>query len=74
MDSVRHEPINVNSQEIAVLADLLESERARLLVEIRHTHHRAFRNELQQRLTIIEVLADRCGPQARREADFGDLA
>jgi hypothetical protein len=62
MNTTMHEPLNLNSEELAVLAELLESERARLLVEICHTHHRSFRDELRHRLTLVEELAERCRP------------
>ena len=62
MNATTHEPLKLNSEELAVLAELLESERARLLVEIRHTHHRSFRDELRHRLTLVEELAKRCRP------------
>jgi hypothetical protein len=39
---------------------LLESERSKLPIEIRHTHHRAFRDELHHRLTLVEDLVKRC--------------
>jgi len=45
-------------EELTVLNELLESERSRLLVEIRHTDHRAFREELRQRLQIVEHLLE----------------
>ena len=45
-------------EELAVLNELLESERSRLLVEIRHTDHRAFRDELRHRLEIVEQLLE----------------
>ncbi len=56
-----HEPLNLESAELAILAELLESERAKLLVEIRHTHHRTFRDELRERLAVVEGLVARCG-------------
>jgi len=62
MNATTHDPLNLNSEEVAILAELLESERAKLLVEIRHTHHRAFRDELRHRLTLVEELAERCRP------------
>jgi len=62
MNATTHEPLNLNSEELAVLAELLESERAKLLVEIRHTDHRAFRDELRHRLTVVESLVERCRP------------
>ena len=61
MISTREVLMNLNSEELVILAELLESARTRLLVEIRHTHHRAFRDELRHRLTLVEGLVDRCG-------------
>ena len=60
MNATTHEPLNLNSEELAVLAELLESERAKLLIEIRHTHHRSFRDELRHRLALVEQLVERC--------------
>jgi hypothetical protein len=62
MNAPTHEPLNLNSEELAILAELLESERARLLVEIRHTDHRSFRDELRSRLALVEELVERCRP------------
>ena len=62
MDATTHEPLVLNSEEHSVLAELFESERARLLIEIRHCDHRSFRDRLRQRLTVIEELAKRCQP------------
>jgi hypothetical protein len=62
MNATTYEPLNLNSEELAVLAELLESERAKLLIEIRHTHHRSFRDELRHRLALIEELVERCRP------------
>lgn len=57
--------LNLSGEEISILTELLESERAKLLVEIRHTVHRAFRDELRQRLSHVESLAERCrSPQS----------
>jgi hypothetical protein len=60
MNSTSQEALNLNSEERELLAELLDSERGRLLVEIRHTHHRPFRDELRRRLTLVEGLAGRC--------------
>ena len=60
MNATTHEPLSLNSEELAVLAELLESERAKLLVEIRHTDHRLFRDELRHRLALVEALVERC--------------
>ena len=60
MNSTIHVPLDFTSEEFAILAELLESERAKLLIEIRHTHHRSFRDELRHRLTLVESLVERC--------------
>jgi len=62
MNATTHEPLNLESEQLAILAELLESERTQLLVEIRHAHHRAFRDALRHRLNVVEELADRCRP------------
>jgi len=60
MNATTHELLNLNSEELAVLSELLESERTKLLIEIRHTHHRSFRDELRHRLALVEGLLERC--------------
>jgi hypothetical protein len=60
MNATTHESLNLNREELTVLAELLESERAKLLIEIRHTHHRSFKDELRHRLTLVEDLVERC--------------
>lgn len=60
MNGTTHEPLELSSEEAAVLGELLESERAKLLVEIRHTDHRSFRDELRRRLVVVEGLLARC--------------
>lgn len=60
MNSTTHEPLNLPSEELSLLAELLETARAKLLIEIRHTDHRAFRDELRHRLTLVERLIERC--------------
>jgi hypothetical protein len=45
-------------EELTVLRELLESEQARLLVEIRHTDHRVYRNELRHRMDVVEHLLE----------------
>ena len=60
MTETMHAPLAVSSEELAILSELLDAERAKLLVEIRHTDHRNFRTQLRDRLTIIERLAERC--------------
>ena len=58
------EPLNLNSEELAILAELLETQRSRLLIEIRHAHHRTFRDELRRRLALVEKLAECCRSRA----------
>ena len=60
MHDTSHAPLDVSSEELEILAELLESERAKLQIEIRHTAHRAFRDQLRERLAIVERLEDRC--------------
>ena len=43
-----------------MVAELLESERNRLLIQIRHSDRRVYRDSLQERLKLIEALAQRC--------------
>lgn len=61
MNATTHESLNLSGEELAILAELLDSARARLLVGIRHASHRAFRDELRHRLTLVEGLVERCG-------------
>ena len=55
-----HDPLDVNNEELEIITELLESERAKLLIEIRHTDHRAFRDGLRHRLLLVEKLFERC--------------
>jgi hypothetical protein len=59
MNATSHEPLNLTSEEFEVLTELLEAARTKLLVEIRHTDHRTFRDELRHRLTVLEALLER---------------
>ncbi len=59
MNAGTHEPLSLNSEEREILNELLESERNRLLIEIRHADHRAFRDDLRDRLTLVEGLIQR---------------
>lgn len=72
MNPTTQESLILTGEERAVLAGLLEVEQTKLLVEIRHAQHRAFRDELRRRLTVIESMAERCrlteAPVASREA------
>jgi hypothetical protein len=57
-----HAPLSVGSEEMEILAELLESERAKLLIEIRHTDHRSYRDQLRSRLDTVERLTERLKP------------
>lgn len=50
-----------DEEEITLLTELLETEQARLLVGIRHTFHRPYRDELHRRLDLVERLIKRLG-------------
>jgi hypothetical protein len=64
------EPVRLSAEELGIVTELLESERAKLLVEIRHTDHRLFRDELRHRLNAVEEMLARCGrkPESSAEA------
>jgi len=54
------QPLVLTADERSVLAELLEAERAKLLVEIRHTDHRAYKQGLRVRLEIVEKMLAHC--------------
>ena len=58
METIPAASLNLTGEELTVLRQLLESEQARMLVEIRHTDHRSFRDELRRRLAVVEHLID----------------
>jgi len=60
MDTMPAVSFNLSGEELTVFTELLEGEQARLLVEIRHTDHRSFREELRRRLAMVERLIDQC--------------
>lgn len=65
MNPTTHEPlILTGEEELTVLAELLDAEQARLLVGIRHTFHREYRQELQRKLDVVEDLIKRIGKGA----------
>lgn len=64
MHVTAHDPLDVNNEEFEIITELLESERARLLIEIRHTDHRAFRDGLRHRLATLEKMLERCSAPA----------
>ena len=63
METIPAVSLNLTGEELTVLRQILEAEQARMLVEIRHTDHRSFRDELRRRLALLEHLIEQC--QAR---------
>ena len=61
MNPTTREPLNLSNEEVALLTELLDAEQARLLVGIRHTFHREYRDELHRRLDLVELLIKRIG-------------
>lgn len=62
MSSTSQEILNLQTEEErSFLTELLEAENARLLVGIRHTFHREYRDELHRRLDLLERLLKRVG-------------
>lgn len=65
MNPTTHEPLPLQSdEELTVLAEMLDAEQARLLVGIRHSFHREYRQELQRKLDIVEGLINRIGKRS----------
>ena len=56
MDTANGVVLKLTGEEQEVLDELLASERSRLLVEIRHTDHRSYRDQLRRRLDVVERL------------------
>jgi len=63
MNQTTLDPLHLDCEELAMLSELLEATHANLLIEIRHTDHRSYRNELRRRLELVERLIQRCQPQ-----------
>jgi hypothetical protein len=64
MNPTTGEPLSFSSEELSLLAELLETEQAKLLVGIRHSFHRDYRDELHRRLDLVESLIKRIGNPA----------
>lgn len=60
METMSSVTLELSRERLTVLVQVLESEQARLLVEIRHTDHRSYRDQLRHRLDAIEQLIDSC--------------
>ena len=59
MDTVHEVDLKLAGEDLEIVDELLESERSRLLVEIRHTDHRSYRAELRHRLDVVERLLEK---------------
>ena len=64
MDTVVNDHLDLSHEELGILTELLESERTKLLVEIRRTDNRGFREELRHKLALTEGLLSRCRPKS----------
>ena len=71
MNQTTHEPLQLTREELAILFELLETAHTNLLVEIRHTDHRSYRDELRRRLESVERLIRLCQPQRCCERAHG---
>jgi hypothetical protein len=60
MNTVHEVVLKLAGEDLELLEELLESERSRLLVEIHHTDHRSYRDELRHRLDAVEHLVENC--------------
>jgi hypothetical protein len=59
MEAVSLETFQLSTEELNLLAEVLQSEKTKLTVEIRHTDKRLFRQELKHRLDQVETLLTR---------------
>lgn len=65
MNPTSRDPVTFSAdEEITLLFELLEAEQARLLVGIRHSFHRDYRDELHRRLDLVERVMKRAGKAA----------
>jgi anti-sigma regulatory factor (Ser/Thr protein kinase) len=64
VNATSHERLNLSHEECVLLAELLETTGTKLLVEIRRTDHRVYRDELRHRLTMVESLRERLSKPA----------
>jgi len=66
--------LDLETEELTIVSELLESERSRLLVEIRHTDHRSYREELRHRLDVVERLLERAQTLTTGQGDCRMMA
>ena len=71
MNPTTAESLKLSNDELVILAELLEAERGRLLVGVRHAFHRSYRDELHRRLKLLEILMERMATPVSIEKDSG---
>ena len=49
--------LDLSSPEVELISELLKNAQKKLLVEIRHTDHRGFRDSLKERLVLVESIS-----------------
>jgi hypothetical protein len=59
MNTAAETRLELTAEETVLVAELLENARTRLLLEIRRTDHRSYRDDLRNRLALIESLLGR---------------
>lgn len=74
MQDSRMESISLSGEDRALLTRILESRQNALLVEIRHTSHRAFRDELREQFRHIQNLLDRITNPQEKETTWTNLS
>jgi hypothetical protein len=67
MVQTTHTPPVLTEEEWALVAQLLENKQRELLLGIRHSVRRAFRDELQRELALVEGLRDRIPVHEEKE-------
>ena len=61
MEATNRERLELGAEQREILTELLESERTQLLIEIRHSEHRSYRQQLRHRLELVEQLLAQIG-------------
>jgi len=65
-DTAQAQPV-LSEKEWALVAQLLDNKQRELLLGIRHSVRRAFREELEQELELVERLRDRIPVHQEKE-------
>jgi hypothetical protein len=60
----QHEPLRLDDEEFAILNELLESERTKLLAGLRQADRQLFGDRLRRRLAVVERLVEQAGAVA----------